>query len=64
MSIRSVLMGCLLTFEENKKGAIAVGRFADMAVLSADYLSVPDEQIKEIKAVQTIVGGKLVYEAP
>ena len=55
--------GPYLTFEEDKKGAIETGRFADMVVLSADYLTVPEEQIKDIVATQTIVDGKTVYEA-
>lgn len=49
--------------EENDKGAIAQGQLADLAVLSADYFSVPEEQIKEIESVLTIVGGKVVYGA-
>ena len=40
-----------------------MGKFADMVVLSADYLSVPDAQIKDIKPLQTIVDGKVVYDA-
>ncbi|OUL99823.1 hypothetical protein A8M77_24660 [Variovorax sp. JS1663] len=55
--------GPYLTFDENAKGAIAPGRFADMVVLSADYLGVPEEQIKDIVATQTIVGGRVVYDA-
>jgi len=55
--------GPYLTYEEDRKGAIEVGRFADMVVLSADYLTVPEEQIKDIVALQTIVDGKLVYDA-
>jgi predicted amidohydrolase YtcJ len=47
--------------EEDKKGAIAPGQFADLAVLSADYFSVPDEEIKRIEAMLTIVGGEVVY---
>jgi predicted amidohydrolase YtcJ len=47
--------------EENKKGAVEVGRLADLAVLSADYFSVPEEQIKRIVSVLTVVGGKVVY---
>jgi predicted amidohydrolase YtcJ len=47
--------------EEQKKGAIAPGQFADLAVLSADYFSVPDEEIKRIESVLTIVDGKVVH---
>jgi len=49
--------------EEDTKGAIAVGQLADLAVLSADYFSVPDEAIKGIESILTIVGGKIVYGA-
>jgi predicted amidohydrolase YtcJ len=55
--------GPYLTFEENKKGSIESGRLADMVVISADYLKVPEEQIKDIVPLQTIVGGKVVYDA-
>jgi predicted amidohydrolase YtcJ len=47
--------------EENKKGALVPGQLADLAVLSADYFSVPEEQIKSLQSVLTIVGGKPVY---
>jgi predicted amidohydrolase YtcJ len=47
--------------EEEKKGTLAPGRLADLAVLSADYLTVPEEEIRGIEAVLTIVGGKVVY---
>lgn len=49
------------TFDEGRKGTIQPGRLADLAVLSADYMAVPDEQIKDIKADITIVGGKVVF---
>jgi hypothetical protein len=49
--------------EEGKKGTLEVGKFADFAVLSADYFSVPVEQIKDIESVLTVVGGKVVYGA-
>ena len=55
--------GPYYTFEEQKKGAIEVGKFADMVVLSADYLSVPEAEIKDIKPLQTIVNDKVVYDA-
>jgi predicted amidohydrolase YtcJ len=49
--------------EENKKGSVEVGKLADLAVLSADYFSVPEEEIKRIESVLTVVGGKVVYGA-
>jgi hypothetical protein len=47
--------------EDGKKGALAPGQLADLAVLSADYFSVPDEEIKHLESVLTIVGGRIVY---
>jgi len=49
--------------DSGKKGAIAVGQFADFAVLSADYFSVPASEIKRIESVLTVMGGKIVYAA-
>jgi predicted amidohydrolase YtcJ len=49
--------------EQGSKGAIVPGQFADLAILSADYLSVPDDEIKQLESVLTIVGGNLVYGA-
>jgi predicted amidohydrolase YtcJ len=49
--------------EENVKGRIALGQYADFTVLSADYLSVPDEQITGIESVLTVTGGDVVYSA-
>jgi len=47
--------------ESGTKGAIAEGQLADMVALSDDYFAVPDEQIKSIESVLTIVGGKVVH---
>ncbi len=47
--------------EDGRKGAIANGQLADLAVLTADYFSVPDEEIKGLQSVLTIVGGRVVY---
>ena len=49
--------------EQGSKGAIVPGQFADLAILSADYLSVPDDEIKQLESVLTIVGGNPVYGA-
>jgi predicted amidohydrolase YtcJ len=55
--------GPYYTFDERRKGSIEVGKLADMVVLSADYMTVPDAQIKDIKPVMTIVNDKIVYAA-
>jgi predicted amidohydrolase YtcJ len=52
-----------ISAEEGKKGTLEVGKFADLAILSADYFNVPTEQIKDIQSVLTLVGGKVVYGA-
>jgi predicted amidohydrolase YtcJ len=49
--------------EDDTKGTVEAGKLADLAVLSADYFSVPEEEIKGIESVLTIVGGKVVYGA-
>ncbi|MBI3869173.1 MAG: amidohydrolase [Verrucomicrobia bacterium] len=49
--------------ESGKKGAIATGQLADLAALTDDYLAVPEEQIKGIESVLTVVGGKIVHAA-
>ena len=48
-------------FEEGKKGSIEPGKLADLAVLSADLMTIPEDQIKDIKTDLTIVGGKIVF---
>ncbi len=47
--------------EEGIKGEIKEGLLADFAVLSADYFSVDDEEIKDITSVMTILGGEIVH---
>ncbi|AGB81649.1 putative TIM-barrel fold metal-dependent hydrolase [Serratia sp. FGI94] len=49
--------------EQGKKGQIKVGQLADLAVLSQDYFSVAEEQIKGIESLLTLVDGKVVYAA-
>jgi predicted amidohydrolase YtcJ len=50
-----------LVFRENALGAIQAGKLADLVVLDRDYLTVPAEQIKDIRPVLTMVGGRVVY---
>jgi predicted amidohydrolase YtcJ len=47
--------------EEDVKGRIAPDQLADFAVLSSDYLTVPEEQIRSIESVLTVTGGDAVY---
>jgi predicted amidohydrolase YtcJ len=49
--------------EQDKKGSIEKGKLADLAVLSADYLTVPTDKIGDLESVLTLVGGDVVYGA-
>ncbi len=49
--------------EDEVKGRIAPGQLADFAILSADYMTVPEEQIRRIESVLTVTGGDVVYSA-
>jgi len=50
------------SFEENLKGSIEPGKLADLVVISEDFLTCPDLDIKNIMAEMTMVGGKIVYQ--
>jgi hypothetical protein len=47
--------------EEGKKGQIAVGQLADLAVLADDYMTVPEDEIPHLSSVLTLLGGKVVH---
>jgi predicted amidohydrolase YtcJ len=47
--------------EEALKGSLAVGKLADITVLSKDLLTIPDDEIPTTRVVTTIVGGKVAY---
>ena len=49
------------TFDDEDLGSIEVGKLADLVVLSDDYLTVPDEEIRTLSSVLTLIGGKVVY---
>ncbi|WP_189929864.1 amidohydrolase [Streptomyces sulfonofaciens] len=55
--------GASLTGEEGIKGVLRPGFYADLAVLSDDYFTVPEEEIPGIEALLTVAGGRIVYAA-
>jgi predicted amidohydrolase YtcJ len=52
-----------LVFHEDDLGAIQPGKLADLVVLDRDYLTIPADQIKDVKPLMTMVGGRVVYDA-
>jgi predicted amidohydrolase YtcJ len=52
-----------LFFRENDLGSIQSGRFADLVVIDRDYLTIPADQIKDIRVAMTLVGGRVVFDA-
>ena len=59
--IATTRANALLMFQEQNIGAIKPGLLADMLVLDRDYFTVPADEIKDIRPVATIVGGRIVY---
>ncbi|MGP1354348.1 MAG: amidohydrolase [Parasphingopyxis sp.] len=47
--------------EQDVKGTLAPGMYADLAALSADYMTIPAPEIRQLNAVLTMVGGRVVY---
>jgi predicted amidohydrolase YtcJ len=53
-----------LFFQEDALGTLDIGKRADLVVLDRDYMTVPAAQIKQIRPRLTMVGGRVVFEAP
>jgi predicted amidohydrolase YtcJ len=49
--------------DEGKRGSLEMGKVADLAVLTMDYMTVPVDQVGQIESLLTMVGGKIVYGA-
>ena len=60
----ATVSGAYLTFDEDKKGSLEQGKLADLAVLNADLLTVEEGGLAGIRALMTIVGGRVVHETP
>jgi hypothetical protein len=63
-SVQAYTMGSAYAeFQDKEKGSITVGKLADMVILSDDIFSIDKEKIRDVKVLQTFVGGKLVWDA-
>ena len=51
-----------MNFNEKTVGSLEPGKLADLVVLDRDYLTCPEDEIRQIKVLRTMVGGKTVYE--
>ncbi|MFP6733074.1 MAG: amidohydrolase family protein [Rhodospirillales bacterium] len=62
-ALRALTMGgAYLCMSEADRGSLEVGKLADFAVLSADPLSVAEDDLKDIQSERTVIGGQTVYE--
>jgi hypothetical protein len=57
------LWAAYAAFEEKIKGSIEVGKLADLTVLSADIMKIPETQILKTRCVMTVIGGEVVFDA-
>jgi predicted amidohydrolase YtcJ len=51
------------SFDDHDVGSFVAGKYADLAVLNQDYLTVTDQAIRRIESVMTLLGGNIVYAA-
>jgi len=56
------IWGAMAAFEEDLKGSLTPGKLADLVVLDRDLMAAPENELFNIKALMTMVGGKVVYE--
>jgi predicted amidohydrolase YtcJ len=52
-----------LEFSETTRGTIEPGKLADLVVIDRDYLTCPEDDIRKIEPLMTVIGGKVVYQA-
>ncbi len=56
--------GAYAGFEEDRKGSLEPGKLADFIVVDRDVLTVPSDELKDVKVLQTFVGGRSVFDRP
>jgi predicted amidohydrolase YtcJ len=63
-ALRSYTRGSAwFSHDDDRRGSLEVGKFADLAVLTKDYMTIPVDQVGTLESVLTMVGGKIVYAA-
>ena len=63
VALYSYTMGnAIAAFEEDIKGSITVGKLADIAILSQDLITVPDDKLMDTEILMTVLGGKVVFK--
>jgi len=58
----STINNAYLNFQENLKGSLEAGKVADLVVLSDDIMTCPEERIRDMSVLLTMVGGKIVHQ--
>lgn len=62
--LRAITLNAAYTLRQEKdSGSLEVGKLADMLVLDRNFFTIPAEDIANIKVLQTVVGGKIVYQS-
>jgi predicted amidohydrolase YtcJ len=56
--------GAFASFDEDRKGTLTIGKYADLVVLATDPRKVEPESISQVPVLATLLGGETVYEAP
>ena len=60
----ATLNGAYYMLREEKLGSLEPGKLADLAVLDRDYLTIPVDDIPNIRVLMTMLGGKVVHLVP
>ncbi|MEM9209477.1 MAG: amidohydrolase family protein [Pseudomonadota bacterium] len=64
-ALRTYTLGsAFFSHDDHALGSLEVGKYADLAVLSDDYLTVEEDAIRELRSVMTVLGGEVVYADP
>ena len=57
------LWAAFAAFEEKLRGSLEVGKLADLTVLAADIMTIPEAEILRTKCAMTVIGGEVVFGA-